>query len=239
MAVHLAKAFESSPRVEFAGIHARNPEKILPWYSGPLSQNLENLQTCDLVLIAVSDDAIAEVSRSLPFTGVLVAHTSGSRPLEDIDPKNRPASFYPLQTFSRGRDLDYASIPVFLEAAAIDDYELLEQAALALGTSQRLAFAQRRAVHLSAVFACNFANHMFAIAEEICAENQVPFHALRPLIWETAQKVLELSPKVAQTGPAVRGDQKTIAAQLSSLQGSRAKIYQTITQSIIDESKKL
>ncbi len=240
VAVHLAVAFCGSPEISFAGLYARNPEKLPATYAGPVLGDLSELSQCDLVIIAVADDAIASVADALPFEGRIVAHTSGSRPLEDIGTKNHGASFYPLQTFSRDRRLDYRQIPVFLEAARDSDYGVLEAAASLFGECRRIDSKQRRAIHLSAVFACNFANHMYVLADRLCREHDVPFSMLRPLIRETAEKVQSMEPLQAQTGPAIRGDRKTLSAHMEMLADVRIRsLYADITQSIQYESEKL
>ncbi len=222
------------------GLFARNPEKLPQSHRARAISDISQLADCDLVIIAVSDDAIASVAAALPFEGKLVAHTSGSRPLGDIGGKNFAASFYPLQTFSRARTPDYGAVPVCIEASRESDYALLELAASVFGACQRTDSKQRRAMHLSAVFACNFANHMYALADSLCTEHNVPFSMLRPLILETALKVQSMAPCEAQTGPAIRGDAKTISAHLEMLTEERIRsLYAEITQSIRYESEKL
>ena len=239
VASHLSRAFSSAPGLTFTGVYARTPEKLRD-FTDSICNDVNELDHCDLVILAVADDAIPDVSAGLPFSGKLVAHTSGSRPLEDIGPNNRQASFYPLQTFSRSRTLDYARIPVCIEAHSDQDYEILKIAGSAFGEVRKIDSAQRRALHLSAVFACNFTNHMYTLAHRLCSDNNVPFSMLHPLIQETAQKIMSLEPAAAQTGPAVRGDQKTISTHLEMLKDERLRsLYSAISQSIGYESKKL
>jgi predicted short-subunit dehydrogenase-like oxidoreductase (DUF2520 family) len=199
------------------------------------------LADADLYLVAVSDDAVSDVSKSLRFEDRLVAHTSGTLPMEAMDGKNRRAVFYPLQTFSRARRVDFSKVPVCLESEHRADYEILDKVARSIsGEVFPIDRQQRKALHVAAVFANNFSNHLFKIAGDICAENQIPFDILKPLIAETTAKIETLAPSDAQTGPASRHDQKTIDAHLAFLADpGRRKIYETLTQSILDNGKKL
>jgi len=195
----------------------------------------------DLYVIAVFDDAIAKVSAQLPFENRLVVHTSGSVSLDALDKKNRKGSFYPLQTFSKKAEVDFSQIPIFLESENETDFELLEKVAEVISNKvYKINSEQRKALHVSAVFVNNFVNHLYQIGNEICVENKVPFEVLKPLILETANKVMRLSPKEAQTGPAIRNDKQTIASHLDFLLDENQKnIYKTLTQSIQNNGKKL
>ena len=192
------------------------------------------MEDADLYILAITDDAIAEVSAQLPFSGKLVAHTSGNVAITDLDDRNRKAVFYPLQTFSKIKTVDFRQVPICLESENAQDFDLIKKVADAI--SDRV-FAidsqQRKAIHISAVFVSNFVNHLYAIGNDICNENNIPFEILKPLIVETAQKILVLSPSEAQTGPAKRRDQKTISAHLDMLKDVNTKhIYELLTQSI-------
>ena len=202
------------------------------------------LAGADIYLISVSDKAVAELAASLPLpAGAVVAHTAGSVPLEALPAKFRRAVFYPLQTFTKGREADFSQIPVFLET---DDPALrpaLE--AFARGLSQRVVWADsacRAKVHLAAVFACNFANHMYAVGERIVRSAGLPFEVLKPLIAETAAKVLDAaSPADVQTGPAVRNDIPTKTRHCALLDDDLQlkNIYSIISNSIWETSKKI
>lgn len=235
VAHHLARAFTSHPGLQLVQRYARNINALddvtIPV---PITHDLSKLVVADVYILAVSDDAIAGLSAQLPFEGRLVVHTSGSMPLEALDLKNRGGVFYPLQTFSKAKAVDFSQIPICVEAATEPDYALLETAARALSEqTYRIDSAQRRTLHVAAVFASNFSNHMYKLAADLCANNHMPFDILKPLIQETAHKILSLPPRDAQTGPAIRHDQKTIAAHLELLQEpSQRAIYQLLTQSI-------
>lgn len=235
VAQHLIKAFENSPDLELVQAWARYPEKladVLP--ADRVISNMAQLADAHIYIIAVTDDAIAEVSAGLPFEGRLVVHTSGSVAMEQLDPKNRRGVFYPLQTFSKSRDVDFTKIPVCLECEHEADYGVLEQLAKAISPLRyRIDSTQRQALHVAAVFVNNFTNHMYSIGNSICDKNNIPFDILKPLIQETAAKVQELSPLQAQTGPAVRYDSKTIEKHLQFLDNDNQKtLYKLLTQSI-------
>lgn len=234
VAQHLAVAFSGNAETEIVQVFSRkktpfanvNPEKI--------TDTFNNLLPADLYIIAVSDDAIAEVSGQLPFENRLVVHTSGSVAMETLDSKNRKGVFYPLQTFTKNKATDFKVIPICLESQTADDYLLLEKVAKSISDSVfKISSEQRKALHVSAVFVNNFVNHLYKIGNDICTEHQIPFEILKPLINETAQKIMTLSPNEAQTGPAKRNDQQTISAHLDFLSDANQKnIYNILTQSI-------
>lgn len=155
--------------------------------------------------------------------------------------QNRRGVFYPLQTFTKGKRLAYQHIPFCLEAENETDYALLTDLAQSVSDSvYRISEDQRKALHVAAVFVCNFTNHLYQIGNDLCEEHQVPFAILKPLIAETADKIQTLSPMQAQTGPALRGDTETLNRHLASLTDATQKeLYQLLTKSIIDHGKKL
>lgn len=235
VAQHLIRAFEKSASAEIVQAYARHPEKL----SGILSpdrviDSLEDLIDADAYIISVSDDAIADITAKLPFEGRFVAHTSGSVDLVQADAKNRRGVFYPLQTFSKSRPVDFSKVPFCLEAEHEPDYAILDKLAAALSPIRYVINSkQRQALHVAAVFVNNFTNHLYALGNDICKENNMPFDILKPLIAETAAKVQELAPLQAQTGPAVRHDAHTIARHLAFLEDDNQKnIYRILTQSI-------
>jgi predicted short-subunit dehydrogenase-like oxidoreductase (DUF2520 family) len=238
VAQHLISAFANASGIELAQAFSRKKGSLTHLLSDEqIVTDFNALLDADLYIIAVSDDAVSEVSAQLPFSGKLVAHTSGSLPIDTLDGKNRKAVFYPLQTFSKSKSVNFREIPVCLEAQNPGDFKLLENVAHTISEKTfDIDSTQRKAIHVSAVFVNNFVNHLYKIGSDICHEHQIPFDILKPLIKETAQKVMTLDPKNAQTGPAKRGDQKTIAAHLELLSDENQKnIYQLLTQSIQHE----
>jgi predicted short-subunit dehydrogenase-like oxidoreductase (DUF2520 family) len=146
-----------------------------------------------------------------------------------------------LQTFTKNKAVDFSQIPFCLESENDSDFELLEKVAKSISNNVfKSNEKQRKALHISAVFVNNFVNEMYRIGNEICDENKIPFEILKPLILETVNKVMTLSPKEAQTGPAKRNDKQTIEAHLDFLSNeNHAKIYKILTQSIQNNGKEL
>jgi predicted short-subunit dehydrogenase-like oxidoreductase (DUF2520 family) len=235
LAQHLIAAFDATEKINLVQVFARNKNSISHLVDDDqLVSDLQDLKEADLYIIAVSDDAIAEVSNQIPFKNKLVAHTSGSISIDALNEYNRKAVFYPLQTFSKNKAVDFSGIPIGLESQNSEDFQLLEQVAKAISNKTfAINSEQRKALHIAAVFVNNFSNHLYTIASDICQEHQVPFEILKPLIQETAEKIQTLSPSEAQTGPAKRNDKKTIAAHLAMLTNENQKeIYTVLTQSI-------
>jgi predicted short-subunit dehydrogenase-like oxidoreductase (DUF2520 family) len=242
VAQHLIQAFAKSKEIEVMQVFSRRKETSIPLLdSNKIITDFNDLAKADIYIIAVSDDAISKVSLQLPFENRLVVHTSGSVSLDALDKKNRKGSFYPLQTFSKGKEIDFSKIPICLESENKTDFDVLEKVAQSISnTVFKINSEQRKALHISAVFVNNFVNHLYQMGNEICIENNVPFEILKPLILETANKVMTLSPKEAQTGPAKRNDNKTIEAHLDFLSNeNQATIYKILTQSIQNNGKEL
>lgn len=203
------------------------------------SRNLPDSLNVDIAIIAVSDDAIHDVSEQMK-TIPLVVHTSGSANINELQGNGRKGVFYPLQTFTKGTIVDFTGIPICLEAQNKEDMQLLE--VLAKNISNKIVHInseQRKSIHVSAVFVNNFVNHMYTMAHAICTEHNVPFEILQPLIQETANKVKNISPLDAQTGPAKRNDIKTIQKHLDLLNKQQQEIYRKLTESIQAHGKKL
>ncbi len=197
------------------------------------SRELKETPTADVTIIAVSDDAISEVSSKIK--NGFVVHTSGSAALNDLENKNRKGVFYMLQTFSKNKKIDFTKVPFCLEAENEKDFKLLEDIAKSIGKNiYSINSNQRKILHVAAVFANNFTNHMYKISNDICEDNNVPFEILHPLIAETSEKIKSLSPIKAQTGPAKRNDQKTIKNHLNLLNSKQQEIYKLLTKSILN-----
>lgn len=228
--------------IELVQVFSRKKEAVISLLdSDKIVNDFDDLLEADLYIIAVSDDAIASVSDQLPFKNRLVVHTSGSVSLDSLNNNNRKGVFYPLQTFTKNKEVDFKNIPICLESENSTDFQLLEKVAKSISEKVfAINSEQRKALHVAAVFVNNFTNHLYHLGHEICKEHQVPFEILKPLILETAQKIITLSPEEAQTGPAVRQDGKTIEThQAFLLNKNQSNIYKTLTQSIQDNGKKL
>lgn len=235
VAQHLIKAFQKSGKAQLVQAYARTPEKLSYLLdSSYITSDFNALADADIYILSVSDDAISEVSSQLPFNGRFVVHTSGSTAMEAIDSKNLRGVFYPLQTFSKTKDVDFSSIPICLESEQEDNYKALEHLAKSISSEiYDINSAQRRALHVAAVFVNNFTNHLYKIGSDVCNENSIPFDILKPLIQETANKIKTLTPAEAQTGPARRDDKTTIQRHLDFISDDNQKaIYTLLTQSI-------
>ncbi|MBU2940584.1 DUF2520 domain-containing protein [Lacinutrix sp. C3R15] len=236
VATHLFKAFTNTEEVTVKQWYNRSLKTITKYKNKvAITDNLEDLVEADIYILAVSDDAIADLSQKLPFTNRLVVHTSGSVSLYAIDKKHKRGVFYPLQTFSKGASVDFSKVPLCIEAHKVkEDFPILKKLAKAIGSQpHKVNSDQRAALHLAAVFVNNFTNQIYRIAHEITESQGAEFDILKPLIQETARKLDDLSPFLAQTGPAKRNDKKTIKKHLSALTDVHHKeVYELLTQSI-------
>ena len=179
--------------------------------SVPFSNQFNALHSCDMILIAVSDHSIQEVSNQLPLTDAVVAHTSGASSMDLLSNHKHRGVFYPLQTFSKQQPLTWSEIPILWEGnkKLVDEkLETLSQllSPLAVQSDEK----QRLSMHLAAVVVNNFTNHLYAEAHRFCKSKQLNFELLTPLIEETTRKIKQLDPRESQTGPASRGDMQTI-----------------------------
>ncbi len=207
------------------------------------SPQLKILPATTIVLVAVPDHELTGVLDSLKIPeDILVAHTSGSSGM-DVFPGHivRKGVFYPLQTFSAGREVDFSGLPVLIEST--DERSTLQLRDLAEGIGSRVYYADsehRRWLHLAAVFACNFTNHLLTLTRDIAAKGGFEMDILEPLIRETFNKALEDGPERSQTGPAVRNDFNTIEKHLELLSFSPdlQKIYNDLTLAVINYYKK-
>ncbi len=190
----------------------------------------------DVYLIAVKDDAVAEVAAKLPRTQAMVVHTAGSIDMAVLAAQaSNHGVCYPLQTFSKAKAVDFSTVPIAVEASGEAALARLEEMA---GSLSRRVFrcdsTQRLSLHVAAVFACNFTNHLYAVAADILNAHGLDFDLIRPLILETAQKVMEHQPIDVQTGPAVRKDVRTMEKHLALLEANPAlaQLYQLISERI-------
>ncbi|HNZ42908.1 MAG TPA: DUF2520 domain-containing protein [Bacteroidales bacterium] len=195
----------------------------------------------DLFLIAVTDSAIAEVADKLSSTEGIVAHTSGSVAISVLNKRSAGQGvFYPLIHLSSENIIDFTTVPLCLEATTEKTMQALWQLA---GTISEKVFSvtsdDRKILHLAAVFACNFTNLNYIIAEEILKKNGLPFELLHPLIAGLARKIQTASPSTIMTGPAIREDYEVIAAHLNMLESipHYQEIYQMLTKTIIQKKK--
>ncbi|OBX23150.1 uncharacterized protein DUF2520 [Gelidibacter algens] len=235
VATHLFNAFDTAEQVTVKQWFNRTIKSIQPYKNRvDITDDLSQLKEADVYIIAVSDDAVAKLSTKLPFENRLVVHTSGSVNVHDLDKKNRRGVFYPLQTFSKAANLNFSHVPICLEVLDKADLKTLKTLAKVVGCdTHKVNTDQRKALHLAAVFVNNFTNQLYRVAHEITEAEGVEFDILKPLLLETAKKVQDISPYMAQTGPAKRNDKKTITNHLQLLKSEQHKaIYELLTASI-------
>lgn len=197
--------------------------------------------SADLIIISIKDDAIGEMIDKIKHKNLKIVHTSGSVSMQILKTHSYCYGvFYPIMTLSKNRDIDFSDIPICLEANS-DDFlsELKEMAERISSQVFEIHSKERKILHMAAVFANNFVNHFYDISENILKENGLSFDLLKPLIKETASKIMELSPHDAQTGPARRFDKSIINRHLKLLENNpkREKIYRFVTDSIISSYK--
>lgn len=195
----------------------------------------------DVYLFAVKDDALPILAEKIcpKAPDALFLHTAGSVPMDVFAPyAKRYGVLYPMQTFSKNRHVHFRSVPCFIEGNDESAAEATENLACSISNSvHMLSSEKRKSLHLAAVFACNFTNHCYRLAEKVLQDAGIDFSLYLPLIDETAQKVHELKPQQAQTGPAIRYDETVINRHLSMLQDeSMAEIYCLMSQSIHKDS---
>jgi predicted short-subunit dehydrogenase-like oxidoreductase (DUF2520 family) len=219
-------------------VHARALAKQL---DAKATDKLASVADADVYLIAVKDDALPGIVKRFKKQNGIVLHTSGGLSLDVLAQFPNRGVLYPLQTLSKSRKIDLADVPLCIEAGDHITLASLDEIAGAMSDHvYHLSSAQRQAAHLSAVFACNFTNQLYAIAEELLKEQKLPFDLLRPLILETAAKVQQLSPAAAQTGPALRNDRTVMEKHLALLKGhpELKKIYRKLSKRIHTAGKK-
>lgn len=243
VAWHLAQALEAAGH-KILEVYSRRPlaaealcERL---YEANVKRDLDFSHTqAEILLLAVADDALEEVIDRLILPDYLiVAHTSGAKSIALFEqyPYNYGV-FYPLQTFSKGKAVAIEQVPFCIEAPD----EIVRERLIVLARTlsrhvQLISSAQRRVLHVAAVFACNFANHLFTLSKDILDGESLSFDLLKPLIRETIEKALSIEPKLAQTGPAVRKDTQVITQHLDYLRHDpdKQRIYQILTESILN-----
>lgn len=244
VAWHLAPALEDAGHT-ITEVYGRDIEKIESitkrLYTAESKEDLDFSESeAEIFILAVSDQAISDLADEiiLPEDSILV-HTSGSVPLEILGYSSASYTgiFYSLQTFSKDRSIDFSEVPFLLESEDETTLQKLKKLAKSLSPLQYLIKSKDRlALHIAAVFASNFSNHMLRISEEIMARQGLDFEMMKPLIIETISKSLELGARGAQTGPAIRSDLNTLDVHYQFLNYNEqvAEIYRLISQDIID-----
>ena len=244
MATHMAVALHRAGNtiLEIYSRSLTNALTLASLVDAKATDNIDHIDsTADLYLFSLKDDILPELVGRMPPTDGIWAHTAGSIPIE-LFSQFRSRGYgviYPLQTFSKSRELIFSEIPLLVEGDSEETDKILKKVAETISADVRfLAGDKRLYLHLAAVFANNFSNHMFALASEIVGSRQIPFDLLKPLIAETAAKVMELDPCDAQTGPALRYDEMVIQKHINLLDDPLLKeIYSILSSSINRLSK--
>lgn len=245
VAWHLAQALDKSGNkiTEIYSRNIANAKKLCSkLYDAHPTDSLDFAASqATVFIISVPDNAISEVAQQAYFPeNAIVVHTSGTLAMSQLEAANtnQIGVFYPLQTFTKSKPVDFKTIPICIEASDTKTEKTLEK--LAFSICENVCFydsEDRKKLHLAAVFACNFTNFMLIKAKTILENEDLSFDVLKPLIRETIEKALELGPENAQTGPAIRKDTKTIQKHLDILnqQPEIQKIYQLISEQIMKQ----
>ncbi|MGL4412459.1 MAG: Rossmann-like and DUF2520 domain-containing protein [Bacteroidales bacterium] len=239
LATHLANALNNISEISIIQVYSRtreSAESLANTLGTKWTTSLEEIDnSADLIILSIKDDALQGVIKSINITRATYIHTAGSVPMEIF---NGSASnygvLYPLQTFSKAKEVEFSKIPIFIEGSSPEVQDMLSFISKKLSSKVRVASSeQRKYLHLAAVFACNFTNHLFAQAASILNEHGLMFEDIIPLIDESVSKIHTIEPQKAQTGPAVRGDNGVLEMQKSLLNNDIQKeIYTLISNSI-------
>ena len=240
VATHLAAAFKNAGH-RIVQVYSRDMHNaaLLAYHVG--AEAIDDLTKInpetDIFIISVNDDAILSIAKNLAKYEKSTVHTSGAvnlNELSSIIPNS--GVFYPLQTLSKNKEVDFLTVPLCIEGADESIAHQLQQLAQTISNRvYHVNSVQRKVLHLSAVFACNFPNYLYGVAQKLLAAHDMDFEMLRPLILETAQKVQSHLPADVQTGPAVRNDEATMQAHLQILANDDAlkNLYMLLSQGII------
>ncbi len=193
-------------------------------------------QSADLYLLCVTDSALTEIINKITFQPNLVAHTAGSVSVNMLNKFDNYGVFYPLQTFTKDRDLRIDNVPFCIDANTDDNLKKLHSIASKISDKVfNMNDEKREKCHLAAVFACNFVNHFYSVATDILQNENIPFDILSPLIQETANKAIDNNPNKSQTGPAIRGDKQTMEKHINQLDEDLKVLYNCVSESIIKQ----
>jgi predicted short-subunit dehydrogenase-like oxidoreductase (DUF2520 family) len=240
VAFHLYQAFiRNSITVDRIICRNFNKSSLLFGPNAPLSQNKDLGSTkTDIVLLCVKDEAIEEVVNSVVFPpNTIVLHTSGATNLEVLARTgNRHGVLYPLQSLSIGRSIQFEEVPLLIEANESSALQAIKMLAENISNNVVSVNSTKRLhIHIAAVIINNFTNYLMFMAQEHLNKRDISLQLLEPLIEETIKKALELGPINAQTGPAVRGDKKTINKHLSIIEGDIKPFYKLFSQQIMEK----
>lgn len=239
VATHLATAFKAA-NYTILQVYSRTEKNAIALakkVNATYTNNIKHLsKDADMYIVALTDDAARMIVKKINVENKILLHTSGSLPMDMLNTSALNIGvIYPLQTLSKGKKVDVSTIPFCIEANNTKTLATLKQLTNAISKNVSVIDTkQRLALHVAAVFACNFTNHFYAIASDILKQHKINFKLIQPLIAETAEKIKYASPAEMQTGPAIRGDKKTIEAHLNFLKNEKYKtLYKIISKSIV------
>ena len=222
--------------LEVSGRNESELKKFAASFDVPASSIPNLTKDADLYIVAITDDALYDIGDWLRLDKKLVVHTAGSVSKEVLQKVSRNYGvLYPLQTLKKGMK-SIPEIPFLVDGNTADDLALIRDFALSLSNKVEVAGDEgRRKLHLAAVVVNNFTNHLYSLAEAYCEKEGLSFDLLQPLIMETSQRIKWMSPKTAQTGPAIRNDLSTIEKQLDMLKNhpELRRVYEVLTESIV------
>lgn len=227
VATHVAWALKDAGH-EICQIYSRtqlSAETLAQQLDTDFCTSLSQLQQVDLYIYALTDNALETVIKEVIIHTGIHVHTAGSVNINIFKNKfENYGVFYPLQTFSKEKEVDFKEIPIFVEGNSELATEKLLQLAKSISTKAYKANSEQRLkLHVAAVFACNFSNYLYNIAFDLLRNENIPFEILHPLILETATKIQTISPLEAQTGPARRNDTTTMQKQLEIIDNEEYK----------------
>lgn len=245
LAWHLAPALDNIGFVVkevYSPNHQRAAELVDRLYQAEVKATLDfSTSDSSLFIISARDSVIADVAKEiiLPDDAILV-HTSGSVSIEELQyaATTNLGVFYPLQTFTKSKKVEFKSIPIFIESTNEETAATLIHTAKELSNQvHKISSYERKALHVAAVIASNFSNYMLISAKEIMEQNNLDFEWVKPLIAETITKSLQIGPEAAQTGPAKRGDLRILDSHMEFLKDdpARQELYKLISQLILDK----
>ncbi len=248
VATNLAFAFKNKTeaKIHIHGKTEKSTKNLAEKLNAPYSFKVKEIpQNADLYILSVNDDAVFDLAENTLLKekaeNNLIVHTAGSIDIEVL--KNISGNygvFYPLQTFSKNKILDFTNIPICIEASSGFNYNKLRKFALEISEDVRnFNSEQRKYIHLAAVFANNFTNRILTFAEEILDEKDIDFNILYPLIEETFSKIQKEKPSKIQTGPAARNDKTILKLHLEMLKNKPDlyKIYSFVSENILKSEK--
>ena len=234
VASQFVKKFNTIPKLKILHWYSRSFEKTVDNNGIKRTNNLKDLKNADINFLMVSDDVVKKISKKIT-NKTFTVHLSGIHNLEELNNKGGKGVFYPIQTFSKKKDVEFKNLPICIESDTKSNFLKLKNLIKLLEAKPVLMNSNnRKYLHLSATIVNNFTNHLYANAKDICVKNNIPFLLLKNLINETTSNALSLSPRKSQTGPAKRNDRETINKHIELLENnSFKKVYKTLTESII------